>query len=49
MYANMQRKVSKYVLQAGKCALKQPLRGKVYLEQALRAQTGSSSIDILYL
>jgi hypothetical protein len=49
MFANMQRKVSKYFLKASKYALKHPLKGEVNLEQAMRAQRESSGIDILFL
>ena len=31
MYANMQRKVSKYVLKSGKYTLKRPVKGEVHL------------------
>jgi len=49
MYANMQRKVSKYFLKAMKYALKHPLKGEVNQIQAMRAQRENSDIDLLFL
>lgn len=49
MYANMQRKVSKYFLKAGKYALKHQLKGEVNQIQAMRTQREISGIDILLL
>jgi hypothetical protein len=49
MYANMQRKVLKYFLKAGKYALQHPLKGEVNQVQATRAQKENSDMDLLFI